>query len=227
MCLPEPSRTSPVGPPPVSGICVALVGMYLPDSSAAVSTTDTFAVPSEATEERRSVRGHRHARRETDGQGALGVGTGGDAEVDVRIQVPQCHFLPGNDGDVRGVRLGANARLEANLVVVSLVGGQRVLVVVDGRGDFNLNIRDVGVPGCGNGFVDKGEQCDGADLGGQTCQSATLGTRPGGLLGCSPTCAFDTSRCTTQGSVEGGAGGGPNGGGGRGGAGAAPTADGG
>jgi hypothetical protein len=44
---------------------------------------------------------------------------------------------------------------------------------------------------CGNGGLDPGEQCDGSNLDGQTCQSLGFG---GGTLACS-NCAFDTSRC--------------------------------
>jgi hypothetical protein len=48
---------------------------------------------------------------------------------------------------------------------------------------------------CGNGVIDgnRGEQCDGVDLGGETC--VTLG-HSGGLLLCDPeTCTYDTSMC--------------------------------
>ena len=47
---------------------------------------------------------------------------------------------------------------------------------------------------CGNGRINKnrGEQCDGAKLGGQSCES--LGFH-GGTLVCSATCQFDTSEC--------------------------------
>ena len=51
-----------------------------------------------------------------------------------------------------------------------------------------------GGPGglCGNGVIDPGEDCDGADLGGQTCQSQGFGS---GTLACGPGCSFDTSGC--------------------------------
>ena len=62
---------------------------------------------------------------------------------------------------------------------------------------------DTGAPVCGNGTVDLGEQCDGADLGGISC--AELGYS-GGTLACDPvTCTFDASACTAGG--EGGSGG--------------------
>ncbi len=47
---------------------------------------------------------------------------------------------------------------------------------------------------CGDGFLDPGESCDGADLAGQTCQS--LGYYlPTGALGCRADCTFDLSAC--------------------------------
>jgi hypothetical protein len=49
--------------------------------------------------------------------------------------------------------------------------------------------------GCGNGVIDYfpiQEQCDGAELNGQTCQYLGF---PGGSLTCSPTCTVDTSGC--------------------------------
>ena len=78
---------------------------------------------------------------------------------------------------------------------------------------------DGGLPGCGNGVIDFGEACDGRDLGGETCESATSGSRPGGALTCSRSCDFDTSGCS--GGTSGGTGGfaGAGGGGGLGGGG--------
>lgn len=47
--------------------------------------------------------------------------------------------------------------------------------------------------GCGNGYLESGEVCDGADLGGLTCQSEGFS---GGTLACAPTCgALDTTGC--------------------------------
>ncbi len=51
-------------------------------------------------------------------------------------------------------------------------------------------------PTCGNGIIESGEQCDGTNFGGQTCQS--LGFTGGGTLQCSigPNgCQFNTSQC--------------------------------
>ncbi len=46
---------------------------------------------------------------------------------------------------------------------------------------------------CGNGVIDPGESCDGANLGGATCQSLGF---TGGTLACSSSCAYNTSGCT-------------------------------
>ena len=55
---------------------------------------------------------------------------------------------------------------------------------------------------CGNGLVDAGEQCDGASLGGFTCES--LGY-DGGTLSCDPVmCTLDTSLCTAGGGSTSG-----------------------
>jgi hypothetical protein len=50
-------------------------------------------------------------------------------------------------------------------------------------------------PVCGNGVLESGEVCDGADLRGQTCVSQGFS---GGTLACNAGCgAFDTSGCVT------------------------------
>ncbi len=46
---------------------------------------------------------------------------------------------------------------------------------------------------CGNGVIDPGEECDGGNLGGASCQSEGFG---GGNLSCSAGCTLDTSGCT-------------------------------
>jgi hypothetical protein len=48
------------------------------------------------------------------------------------------------------------------------------------------------VPACGNGRLDRFEQCDGTNLFGRTC--LTLGFH-GGTLGCRPDCIFDVRAC--------------------------------
>jgi hypothetical protein len=53
------------------------------------------------------------------------------------------------------------------------------------------------VPRCNDGHVDPGEQCDGENLDGWTCEG--LG-RDGGELACSPaSCTFDTEACEPTG----------------------------
>ncbi|MBL4683726.1 MAG: hypothetical protein JKY37_03985 [Nannocystaceae bacterium] len=56
-----------------------------------------------------------------------------------------------------------------------------------------------GDPGCGNGSVEPGEQCDGDNLQGFDCGALGLGV---GDLGCdSVTCTFDTSMCRQGGGT--------------------------
>jgi hypothetical protein len=58
---------------------------------------------------------------------------------------------------------------------------------------------------CGNGELDKGEQCDGTHLGGATCDSATMGAHPNGQLSCDK-CHLVTTGCSGSGpSGTGGA----------------------
>jgi hypothetical protein len=45
---------------------------------------------------------------------------------------------------------------------------------------------------CGNNIINGSEQCDGPDLGGQTCDGLGFS---GGTLGCTGSCTFDTSGC--------------------------------
>jgi hypothetical protein len=54
---------------------------------------------------------------------------------------------------------------------------------------------------CGNGVIDAGEQCDGADLQGFDCASLGLN---GGTLACDPMmCTFDTSMCSSDTGTSG------------------------
>ena len=66
-----------------------------------------------------------------------------------------------------------------------------------------------GSPVCGNNIKEQGEQCDGNDLGSETCSSLGF---IGGTLRCTPTCVFDASQCTTSGGngTGNGTGGGGN-----------------
>jgi len=48
---------------------------------------------------------------------------------------------------------------------------------------------------CGDGVIDGGERCDGADLGGETCTTLTAGFAQGGTLTCNPDCTFNADDC--------------------------------
>jgi hypothetical protein len=63
------------------------------------------------------------------------------------------------------------------------------------------------VPGCGDGIVETGEQCDVTDFGGASCSSLGFS---GGALSCTLSCTINTSACTA--AILGG--GGSTGGGG-------------
>lgn len=66
---------------------------------------------------------------------------------------------------------------------------------------------------CGNGIIEGTEMCDGTNLNGETCASATMGTMSTGTLRCS-SCMFDTTGCTGAGAGGAAGGGGTTGGGG-------------
>jgi MYXO-CTERM domain-containing protein len=46
---------------------------------------------------------------------------------------------------------------------------------------------------CGNGAIDPGEDCDGDITKAFSCSELSMGM---GLLGCTPDCAYDTSKCS-------------------------------
>jgi len=72
----------------------------------------------------------------------------------------------------------------------------------DTFGTITIRVR---ISVCGNNIKESGEQCDGSDLGGASCQS--LGYS-GGTLSCRPDCTFDTSGCIVAPPAGGGGGGG-------------------
>jgi hypothetical protein len=71
------------------------------------------------------------------------------------------------------------------------------------RMSAHVSSRDDSFPGCfssvlcGNGAIDEGEECDGANLGGATCASEGFF---GGTLSCSSSCQLNTSQCTNCGN---------------------------
>lgn len=50
---------------------------------------------------------------------------------------------------------------------------------------------------CGNGVIDEGEACDGANMGGKTCQDVFKGLV--GVLRCDDSCEWDVSGCAIPG----------------------------
>ncbi len=58
------------------------------------------------------------------------------------------------------------------------------------------------VQGCGDNVIEPPEECDGTDLGGESCISK--GFTGGGTLNCDSSCNFDTSLCTTAPPPSGG-----------------------
>jgi hypothetical protein len=61
---------------------------------------------------------------------------------------------------------------------------------------------------CGNGRIDPGEACDGANLQGNDCHTVTMGAVPYGSLYCTA-CIFNLSGCFASGGGVGGQAGGP------------------
>ena len=62
-----------------------------------------------------------------------------------------------------------------------------------GNIDPTNNAACAGASTCGNSVIDPGEQCDGANLNGKSCESQGFS---GGKLACSKNCVFDVSGCT-------------------------------
>lgn len=94
------------------------------------------------------------------------------------------------------------------LALVLCVGAMTFLALASsvysqsGSGSVNL---DAVVPGCGDSIISVGEDCDTANLNGETC--ATQGFTSG-TLACTASCTFNTSACSV--SSGGGGGGGSN-----------------
>jgi cysteine-rich repeat protein len=58
---------------------------------------------------------------------------------------------------------------------------------------FSFPVREACCPNCGDGVIDPGEECDGVNLGGITCEGLCY---QGGVPSCTSRCAIDTSTCT-------------------------------
>jgi hypothetical protein len=88
-----------------------------------------------------------------------------------------------------------------------LVDGSQVSFGAPGKLTVGIGIQETnGSSFCGDGVMQPGEDCDGGDLGGQTCASVTMGAFPQGPLFCTKDCRFDTSFCQ-GGFFDGGTGG--------------------
>ncbi|MBP9836644.1 MAG: hypothetical protein KBC78_02300 [Candidatus Pacebacteria bacterium] len=76
-----------------------------------------------------------------------------------------------------------------------------------GSGEAEVQIEAI-VPGCGDGIIEDGEDCDALALAGATCFSKGFTS---GVLSCTASCTYNTSSCVyTPPSTSGGGGGGNN-----------------
>lgn len=60
------------------------------------------------------------------------------------------------------------------------------------------------VPGCGNGIIEDGEECDTSEYAGASCQTKGF---TGGTLSCTRSCLYNVTACTRPSSSGGGGGG--------------------
>jgi hypothetical protein len=98
----------------------------------------------------------------------------------------------------RASMLGVTPPLsDPNRVTDAVAGLDAAAAAIDGpNADAQPDILCPPLPGiCGNGTVEVAEQCDGANLGGQTCEG--LGYNLGGTLTCTAGCRFNVSGCVT------------------------------
>ena len=77
--------------------------------------------------------------------------------------------------------------LWVGIFAVSGCGGRSDIFIPEKRTDGSTS------SSCGDGVLQPGEECDGMNLGGMTCQALGFGS---GALACSSDCTFDTSGCT-------------------------------
>ena len=101
------------------------------------------------------------------------------------------------------------AKNNYNLVVTILIlwlalGGAFFVLAPLTVGADSLVQTTIKITVCGDGVIDSGEQCDGANLNGASCSSRGFS---GGSLSCLPSCDFNTTGCTSGGGGGGGGGG--------------------
>jgi len=96
-------------------------------------------------------------------------------------------FLSCSDGDQSGNTDGAS---DADIVE----DVEETVDIADATDGVDTEHEDGTTPGCGNGMREVGEECDGTDLGSETCVG--LGFLWGDLA-CSTDCTYDTSGCSS------------------------------
>ena len=77
---------------------------------------------------------------------------------------------------------------------MSGTGGMATAVSSSSASGTSSSTGTGGTSPCGNGKIDPGEECDGTDFGGATCQSLGLDA---GMLACTASCHIVVSGCTT------------------------------
>ena len=102
----------------------------------------------------------------------------------------------------QNTEIGGNACADQNgpgqleNLSVPVTAGQTVFIIVDGfqgdSGPFELSVASV-VSQCGNGQLNGNEECDGNNLGGESCTSQGFS---GGNLSCAANCTLNTTQCT-------------------------------
>ncbi|MFM2339685.1 MAG: hypothetical protein RLZZ360_321 [Candidatus Parcubacteria bacterium] len=90
------------------------------------------------------------------------------------------------------------------LLVLVLVFAYTNTIFAQGVGSSTVIIEGR-VPGCGDGIIDSGEECDSGNFGGASCQSRGFTS---GVLACTSSCLFNTLSCVYTPPSGGGGGGG-------------------
>lgn len=100
--------------------------------------------------------------------------------------------------------LGIRSVLIVSLGAFILLAAGYVRAQGNGSGTVTIESR---VPGCGDGVIETGEECDGNNLAGASCMSRGF---TGGTLSCTSSCLFDTLSCVYTPPSSGGGGGSGN-----------------
>lgn len=106
-------------------------------------------------------------------------------------------------GALEYLLLIGGAVLIATIVLLVIIGstGSTNDIINNNLGVYQTHV-SLGATGggsggnCGNGTIQAGEQCDGANLNAQTCTTIPGGFT-GGTLSCNANCTFNTSACTS------------------------------